>query len=180
MFFSVHQAAEALGVHANTVYNLIKRGRVVAFKGPYGWEVLRSSVELLANDQYRYTSQVEQAVQVIQASKHLLNQFREPMSMSLCDEDPNTLKPLMRNEAYKELLGWPEHILSQMRCSEILHPDDWEMAMQTISLLPPLEKSSAELRLRRSDLRYIWVRASGLVVPVDGGVKIVISKIKKL
>lgn len=184
MLISVPVAAKEMGVHPNTIYNFIKRGRIVAFKGPRGWEVLRSSVELLVNDQFRYTSQVEQAVQCLYASKHLINEFNESMVITLRGETSGVpgpvIKTLMRNEKYKAMLQYPEHILRDIQPEDVIHPDDLELAHTTSAILRPGEKEISELRLKRSDFKYIWVSAQATICPLEVGVNLMVCRLKRV
>lgn len=179
MISTVPQAAKILGVHPNTIYNYISKGRIVAWKGPHGWEVLQSSVELLANDQYKHTSQLEQIFQAVHASKHLVNEFNTPLAITLL-HGKETIKTLVRNETYKRMIGWPEQVLAQMTPQEIIHPDDWPMIEEESRIMQPFQKNYLDFRLRRSDFRYVWVKTSILVAPLDQGVNLGITKMTRI
>jgi PAS domain S-box-containing protein len=170
---TVQQAAQRLSVHPNTIHNYVRRGLIIGLRHPRGLRVLRSSVEfVLAGGDYRYMDPHEQMIQSLHVATQLANEFRRAVVVAssgcvnghICPTAHRTIV----NEVYKEMLGWGDEKIYSLTCDQMYHPDFTEEIHRLPQIIDPHRAASMELKMKRSDGKYIWVRASGAITILGG------------
>ncbi len=178
MSLSVTEAAHLLGVHRNTIYNLIKRRQVVAEKTPQGWAISKSSLEAL-EDVKPSSDRLCLLANAARAIETAMDGFSTAMGLTstrqLEDHFCICFQMAMMNQALIEMFrkipgntkGLPVERLRELQCwHQNLHPDDLELLLALEKDREWCENSryNYEVRIRNAADIYVWTNIRGILV----------------
>jgi excisionase family DNA binding protein len=171
MEVGVLEASRILGVHRNTIYNLIRRRRVVARKSSHGWRISRSSLEGRLKDKEPPRDGISSLYQACRAIEMAMEGYGVPMgmmaTMQMDDHYCLCRRLIVSNRAFADKFGGIETDRPHSWCwHQNMHPDDREIIMADNEMkYVDSERYQLNFRLRNVDevKEYTWVEAKGIL-----------------
>jgi len=169
LLLTVEEAADCLRLHRNTIYKLIRSGILVALKVGTTWKISESSVMEFKKKSGRMNIHAH-IMRFFDSIDALTNNQRVPLVATIVTKSSGHLcprgLPVYFSQAYLKIIGFSEQRAYDLRCADIYHPDDADYihgvtATDSVRVGEYGKETLDEIRLRRADRKYAWVRPSG-------------------